>query len=129
MFLGHKQQQLEGKLDSGFVCFDTLQEYREFFAAIPEDKWCVFRYQSRDDETICCALGHLKENANGGSWNGKKHPLRFLFKHIVKIDGVNYSVDLASINNNPDYVFVKYGNTPRSRVLAAIDEKLAQGGL
>lgn len=116
--------------DCKWIEFKTLEEYAEFFEAIPEEKWCTGKYKIDD---CMCSLGHLTEGE--GDLNAfmfeNEHPFRQLFDHN--------SIPSISVTHVNDGHFKKYidkgilnkfdtmdlGDTPKERILNALTLKIA----
>lgn len=96
--------------------FTTLEQFRDYFAGIPEERWCVGKFVI---DSKCCARGHL------GSRSGI-----IITKADDNFAGLIMSLLHAHpswINNWPDVSFPQ--PTPRARILAAIDEAIAKRDL
>lgn len=108
----------------------STQFYREFFSAIPAEKWVCRSYRvSKLDakglpQQYCCALGHCGESANASTPMGLA--LRKMFEakglSVPKINDGDYrfSFEKGDPRNFPQ-------KTPRERILAALDWLDAQG--
>lgn len=96
------------------IIFKTLPEYYEFFDAIPEEKWCVDKYQNQEGQM--CAVGHL--TGPDGDVYTRSHPIRS--KLSIKAELKHYGrYDAARINNGSGETAV-LGDTPKERILNAI---------
>lgn len=89
----------------------TLIELRNFFAAIPDKRWCI-RFFHQDDRS--CANGHLM------SYYKINNSMLIPYPEGLPLDETGYTQVLASINNgtHPSYTQL----TPKQRVLAYIDD-------
>jgi hypothetical protein len=99
----------------------TLQDYYDFYAAIPANKWCV---DSLEDNGKCCAIGHL-----GLRSTFDKRPATIA--RLAKL--INYPSDypspIVNVNNLSAYSIdgVNYKQkNPRARVLAYLRNKIIQ---
>lgn len=103
------------------------QYFMEFFAAIPEDKWCINEQQNGLGQE--CAVGLLRTNeqrrarvwANAES-NERVKALLDLFKAsgISGSKNDEYGFCIAYINNGDDSNYLQ--NTPKQRILAALSD-------
>jgi hypothetical protein len=90
----------------------TAEDFRDFFAGIPEDKWCVGFYTDRQDRH--CALGHL----------GQYQPSAYHFRDLLgKSFGAHSSINDGSPFCPPQFRRLQ---TPKARILAALDSIIAQ---
>ena len=90
----------------------SAKEFRDFFAAIPDEKWTQGTYS--DGQGRCCAMGHVGPYTEGG------HLLR-------KIVGDALDCGVGSINDATPWCpkSIKNLPTPKARILAALDEIIA----
>lgn len=94
----------------------TLQDYYNFFAAIPDEKWC--RFQLLDNEGRSCARGHLGSRLPTGQIVATE-PLEVL--EFYKLLGASKWI----VTNINDGVSVNYPQTtPKERILAFIKDKM-----
>jgi hypothetical protein len=109
---------------------NTAEEFRDFYAAIPEDKWGMFHFVQ---DGRCCALGHLGMRhemfQNVGSTdfhNVAPEPVKLL----SRILGVNDWGHISSLNDGcaSTSTFLKARNnpTPKTRILAALNDAIAK---
>lgn len=97
---------------SALDAFTTLEEFRDYFAGIPEEKWCVIEIEN--DSGQRCAMGHLVCVGASEAFN--------TFRDLL-----GNSVSVTSINNGDNPRFPQ--PTPRARILAAIDEAIKRRDL
>jgi hypothetical protein len=97
------------------IKFKTLPEYYEFFNAIPEEKWCVDKYQNQEGQM--CAVGHL--TGPDGDIHTRNHPIRSKLSIKSELNPYCRYYDAARINNGSGEM-ADLGDTPRERILNAI---------
>lgn len=64
----------------------TLQELRDFFDSIPEDKWCV-KKRGEMDTDVHCAFGHIVAQM----WDPYTLSRELKFSHMDLIQANDYS--------------------------------------
>lgn len=103
--------------DCKWIEFKTLEEYAEFFEAIPEEKWCIEDYKH---ENQMCSIGHLT-NGQGDNDSPTRHPFRKL------LEGGDLASGPTFINDGiwQGAVFMDLGDTPKERILNALTLKIA----
>jgi hypothetical protein len=94
----------------------TAQEFKEFFSAIPEEKWFIGYFVSDKDPNMCCALGHLGHRFDKATNNSK---LFLILCNKVKVDSV------TEVNDKSSKSFPQ--PTPKQRILALCDKMIAAG--
>lgn len=94
---------------------NTLQEFRDFFAAIPEERWCTEVYEAGDK---CCALGHLGNSVYVPCQKDTDA------KRFAILMNLHFNTAVARINDGDDIRFQQ--PTPRQRILAAIDAAMEE---
>jgi hypothetical protein len=102
----------------------TAEEFREFFASIPEDEWHTCSPIRKVNS--CCILGHL--GLNGYELNPPAERLAdTLIEHFPDVDARKKS-DFVWMLNDGIYGPLKNKAIyhPRANVLAALDSIIAQ---
>jgi len=83
--------------------FKTLEEYYDFFEAIPEEKWCTHNFENYYGQR--CVIGHLTDGV--GDVFGCNNFETLTYHSPISInDGMGE--------------FYKLGDTPKERVLSYI---------
>lgn len=95
----------------------TLEEYRDYYAGIPEENWCVCSFYGEDKKSRC-AIGHLMKPSVYIT-----HPDR-LSAAEGQLDTIFGLTNIYRINDgkNPRY----QQSTPKQRILAAIEDKIKE---
>lgn len=88
----------------------TAKEFHDFFSAIPEEKWTIGAFLSDDGK--CCALGHL-----GCSWDDTTEN-GMAIENIFQATGHC----VTEVNDG-----IYRGDTPKQRILAALEDAMKQG--
>lgn len=104
----------------------TPQEFRDFFEAIPEEKWATNDYVKPDG--TMCAMGHLgcrrRSSVFGAALfiSQQAHDFEHLIYRSMLLDGKGASDinDGRAIELFPQF-------TPKARILALCDELIAKG--
>ena len=103
---------------------ETLKDFYFFYNEIPEDKWCVWFFESLDEKGKCCAIGHLGQHKMIGKESAPavKRISALLFGRVC------YPAELAGINNSPHSLSAKIydQDTPKKRVLAYLKDKIVE---
>lgn len=85
----------------------TVEDFINFFKAIPAKKWCIREFTSPKDKTVHCARGHVIESSTIGNLGSRivvDHHLCCIANQIVYV------------NNGPDIHFPQ--KSIKARVLA-----------
>lgn len=92
---------------------ETAADFREFFAAIPDEKWTIRRF---DDGSGChCAFGHLGVNQRD----------RGLTKPAMKLKMIAESLGVFVTRTNDEHDPLR--PTPRLRILSMLDLATERG--
>lgn len=96
----------------------TAQEFRDFFAAIPDEKWCIHKFVNEHGQ--CCAQGHLGMTSWGFVTPDARR-LQNMFKEAFRERNFSSCCDwgVGSVNNGYTEDFQQ--PTPKARILAALD--------
>lgn len=95
----------------------TAREFRDFFAAIPDEKWSTDVYWT--DGVQCCAYGHLGVRLVDGvtpEFSGDAFEFRRL--------GAQHGIMWACVNDR--WHADRQEPTPKARILAALDEIITE---
>lgn len=92
---------------------ETAADFREFFEAIPDEKWTVRRF---DDGNGChCAFGHLGVNQRD----------RGLTKPAIKLKLIAEGIGVFVTRTNDEHDPAR--PTPRLRILSMLETAIARG--
>lgn len=95
----------------------SLAEFLAFFRSIPDEKYCVGRFHDYSNNcTRSCARGHLGEDFDGGIPDDVTTLANLLHCHVGTI---------SRINDGDTDSTVRLGDTPKARILAAIEQVLS----
>ena len=102
----------------------TLQYFRDKFAAIPDNKWCMRVFTSPSGAH--CALGHCMGK---DAWTAPMSELRSLSDLLRNsIQEFTHGYSVALVNDDEENVY-GLGTTPKQRVLALIDRVISEENL
>lgn len=95
------------KFPKAQITSDIIDGLIKKFEAIPEEKWCVGEFIS-EDPSVRCAMGHCNSNSLYLTAEGQ---------HLmICLEGM-----AMAINDNHAGMFSHLGDTPRERVLSALE--------
>lgn len=104
---------------------ETAKEFRDYFASIPDEKWCRGSLRRETDPTICCALGHIGFSSfiNGDNFDSVDSTRLIDLFH-------KYDMSVAEENDKMQFIFDENINryrTPKENILAALDKIIESG--
>jgi len=105
-----------------------LKHYREFFASIPDEQWCIDHYTV--DGIAKCASGHLGTGGNNGV-SDESSELNELLRPLVDCahprPGTPVDDVIVRINDDDwdeddeDKIYYGLGKTPKERIIQAVE--------
>lgn len=90
---------------------NSLQEFYDFYSAIPDERWCTGRFIKGK---ACCALGLIGERDSVPGWTANTG-------RLAKLLGVTIE-DIMFTNDGIGREFPQ--PTPKARILALIKSKM-----
>ena len=99
----------------------TAKEFYDFFKSIPEEKWTMKIFHNKQ-KTKFCAYGHLGVRYDETDHSGWSR----VNKNVCNLDLILGSSDIVDINDG-EFQYVKYGKTPKTRILHALKFAIQKG--
>jgi len=101
-----------------------IKYFMEFFSRIPDKLWCTRVYQTCDNPRRHCAAGHLGNRADT-PYAEAVLELNALIRSVVDISSqTEKDIAITTINDGTPLYRLKYGGTPKERMLNVLKECL-----
>ena len=106
----------------------NTKEFIKFFDKIPEEQWCTgTTTQWTPDIVQHCAGGHILSYNFNSNPDNNTYQLKTLDQLFKKLTGIEAEVShTVNINDNSQNKAIKYGNTPKERILNALKSLLTE---